>query len=589
VSAAAQEAARPSQREALRRAWELVGPHRRRAVLAAVLMTVWTALLLAAPALIRYAIDHGLTRHDPAALDRAALALLVCAVLTYALYWAFTLVMTEVAESFLYDLRVRVFDHLQSLSMGFYDRQRSGLLVSRMTSDVDVVSQLAQNGLLTFVRAVLTLVLALVILLAMSPLLTLVCAVAVVPVAFASRRFRRQSRLAYSGVQDEIAHTLTSVQEGLAGVRVIQAFAAGDAVVARFGERHRRLYEAYLRSARVSTWYFPLIDFAGLATTALVVVIGGVMAQHELVSLGTVVAFTLYVANLFAPVQDLSYVLQYVQAAGAGLRNIVQILDTRSELAEDPRPVELPREGAIAVEGVAFAYDPAGARVLGGIDLTIPAGERIALVGPTGAGKSTLAKLIARLYDPQEGSVSFGGVDLRRASLRSLRERIAVVPQEGFLFAGTIRDNVRIGRGDASDAEVEEALRAVGALERFAALPEGLETAVNARGSRLSAGERQLVSLARIALASPAVLILDEATSNLDPATERLVERAMEQLTSGRTVIAIAHRLTTAERADRVALVDAGGIVELGSHAELVAAGGRYAALYGSWLGAAQH
>jgi ATP-binding cassette, subfamily B, bacterial len=560
-------------------------PYRLRALLGAVLVVAWTGLLLAGPALIRYGIDDGLGKRDGAALDRAAVALLVAAVLAYVLYRALTLVMTTVAEGFLYDLRVRVFDHLQSLSMGFYDRQRSGVLVSRMTSDVDVITKLAQEGLFTLVRSVLMLVLSLAVMIAMSPLLTLVCVASLAPVMAATRRFRRQARSAYSGVQDEIGQTLSSVQEGLAGVRVIQAFAAGDAVVDRFRLHNRRLFDAYLRAARVSSWYFPIVEASGLATTAVVVVAGGLLAENGSVTLGTVVAFVLYVENLFGPVQELSYVLQSAQAAGAGLRNLVEILDTSSDLREDERPVELPPAGAIRVQDVAFAYTPGGPKVLTEIDLEIAAGERLALVGPTCAGKSSLAKLIARLYDPTEGRVTYGGVDLRRASLDSLRHRIGVVPQEGFLFAGTLRDNVRLSRGDADDDEVRDALRAVGAYERFASLPDGLDTIVNTRGSRLSAGERQLVSLARVALAAPAVLILDEATSSLDPAAELLVEQAMEQLTGGRTVIVVAHRLTTAERADRVALVEGGRIVDVGRHEDLVAADGRYAALYRSWLG----
>jgi ATP-binding cassette subfamily B protein len=560
-------------------------PYRLRALLGAVLVVAWTGLLLAGPALIRYGIDDGLGKHDGAALDRAAVALLVSAVLAYVLYRALTLVMTTVAEGFLYDLRVRVFDHLQSLSMGFYDRQRSGVLVSRMTSDVDVITKLAQEGLFTLVRSVLMLALSLAVMIAMSPLLTLVCVASLAPVMSATRRFRRQARSAYSGVQDEMGQTLSSVQEGLAGVRVIQAFAAGDAVVDRFRLDNRRLFDAYLRAARVSSWYFPIVEASGLATTAVVVVAGGLLAENGSVTLGTVVAFVLYVENLFGPVQELSYVLQSAQAAGAGARNLVEILDTDPELREHERPVALPPAGAIRLEKVAFAYTADGPEVLTGIDLEIAAGERLALVGPTGAGKSSLAKLIARLYDPTEGRVTYGGVDLRRASLESLRRRIGVVPQEGFLFAGTLRDNVRLSRGDADDDEVKDALRAVGAYERFASLPDGLDTIVNTRGSRLSAGERQLVSLARVALAAPAVLILDEATSNLDPAAELLVEQAMEQLTGGRTVIVVAHRLTTAERADRVALVDGGRIVDVGPHEDLVAADGRYAALYRSWLG----
>jgi ATP-binding cassette, subfamily B, bacterial len=561
-------------------------PYALRALLAALLVVVWTCLLLTAPILVRYGIDDGLGKHDGAALDRAAVGLVTVAVLVYVLYRVLTLTMTSAAEGFLYDLRVRVFDHLQSLSMGFYDRQRSGVLVSRMTTDVDVITKVAQEGLLTLARAVLMLALSLAVMIAMSPLLTLVCVAALVPVASASGRFRRQARRAYSGVQDEMGQTLSSVQEGLAGVRVIQAFAAGDAVVDRFRAHNRRLFEAYLRAARVSSWYFPIVEASGLATTGAVVIAGGLLAAHGSVTLGTVVAFVLYIENLFAPVQELSHVLQSTQAAGAGVRNLGEILDTSSELREDARPVELPAAGAIRVECVSFAYAPGAAKVLAGIDLEIAVGERLALVGPTGAGKSSLAKLIARLYDPTEGRVTYGGVDLRRASLASLRRQIGVVPQEGFLFAGTLRDNVRLGRGDADDDEVAEALHAVGAYERFAALPDGLDTIVNTRGSRLSAGERQLVSLARVALAAPAVLILDEATSNLDPATERLVEEAMERLTAGRTVIAIAHRLTTAERADRVALVADGGIVELGRHEDLVVADGRYAALYRAWLGA---
>jgi ATP-binding cassette, subfamily B, bacterial len=576
---------RPTQRDALRRAWAILGPNRRRALLGAVLVVASTALVLAAPAVIRYGVDKGIGHHDGGALDRAVLVLLAAALLAYVLHRAVLIVANTVAEDFLYDLRVRVFEHLQSLSMGFYDRQRSGVLVSRMTSDVDVISNLAQEGLLTLVQAMLTMVIALAVMLALSPLLTGVCVVLLIPVVFATRRFRRQASAAFRGVQDELGLMLTSVQEGLTGVRVVQAFAAGDEMIDRFRVRNRALYAAQLRAARVSTWYFPVIESAGLVGTAVVVVVGGLLAAHGTVSLGTVVAFVLYVESLFSPVLDLSYVLQSAQLAGAGLRNVVEILDTAPEVREDAGAVALPACGAIAVRGVSFAYEAGGREVLHGVDLDVAPGERLAFVGPTGAGKSTLAKLIARLYDPRAGSIELGGVDLRRASLRSLRERIAVVPQEGFLFAGTIRENVRLARGDATDAEVRDALRAVGALERFASLPDGLDTGTGTRGSRLSAGERQLISLARIALAPPAVLILDEATSSLDPRTERLVERAMERLTEGCTVIAIAHRLTTAVAADRVALVDGGGIAELGSHDELVAAGGRYAALYRSWLG----
>jgi ATP-binding cassette subfamily B protein len=308
------------------------------------------------------------------------------------------------------------------------------------------------------------------------------------------------------------------------------------------------------------------------------------MVDSGAVTLGTVAAFVLYLSNLFEPVQQLSQLFNTLQSAGAALRKLYDLLDTPVEVAEHPGAVDLPRRGAIEVEGVSFAYED-GPVVLSDVSLTVAPGERLALVGPTGAGKSTLAKLIARLYDPTEGAVTLGGVDLRRATLRSLRDRIVVVPQEGFLFNGTIRDNVRIAREGATDAEVDDAMRALGSYERFAALPDGLDTHVAARGSRLSAGERQLVSLGRAALADPDVLVLDEATSSLDPGTEVAVEEALERLMSGRTVVVIAHRLSTAERADRVAVVTGGRLVEIGTHDELVEGDGAYAALYAAWRG----
>ena len=295
-------------------------------------------------------------------------------------------------------------------------------------------------------------------------------------------------------------------------------------------------------------------------------------------TVGTVAAFVLYLNNLFEPVQQLSQLYNTVQSAGAALNKIFGVLDTRPSIAERPGAVDLPADGEVEVEHVTFAYgeDP----VLHDLSLTIAAGERIALVGPTGAGKSTLAKLIARFYDPTEGDVRADGVDLRDATLRSLRERVVVVPQEGFLFAGSLRDNVRIGRPEASDAEVDDALEALGLLDRFRGFPEGLETQVRERGSRLSAGERQLVSLARAALADPSILVLDEATSNLDPGTEHQVEAALERLMHGRTVVVVAHRLSTAARADRIAVIYDGRLSELGTHAELVRREGHYATLY---------
>jgi len=339
-----------------------------------------------------------------------------------------------------------------------------------------------------------------------------------------------------------------------------------------------------MRSVFVQAWYLPVIEGAALGCTALVVGLGGKMVLDGTLGLGTVTFFILTLSNLFEPVQQLSQLFNTVQSSGAALHKLFELLDTPVELDERPDAVELPDRGELRVEGLSFAYG-GGEPVLTDVDLVLAAGEKLALVGPTGAGKSTLAKLMARLYDPSAGRVTFAGIDLRDAQLRSLRTRITVVPQEGFLFAGSIRDNVRIGRPDASDAEVDDALDRLGLLARFRSQPQGLGTEVHERGSSLSAGERQLVSLARAALADPAVLVLDEATSSLDPGTEVLVERALERLVAGRTVIVIAHRLSTAERSDRVGVVADGHLVELGTHADLVAAGGRYASLYRSWVG----
>ncbi|MBL8776639.1 MAG: ABC transporter ATP-binding protein [Acidimicrobiales bacterium] len=569
----------------LRRAARMLGPYRRQVIGACGLLVVWTLTTLAGPLLVRYGIDQGITPGDAAALNAAVVAYVLVAVVAYVVYRGQVRVVSQVGESFLRDLRLRVFDKLQRLSMPFYDREKAGVVVSRMTSDIDSMAELVQMGLLQFVSNILLLVLSIVVLVVVSWQLALVCLVALPFVVLASIKFQRDSNQAYLLVRDQIGGTLSNLQESIAGVRVIQAFGRERTETRRFAERNRVLYDAHMQSVKVQAWYLPVIEFAGIGTTAAVVGVGGWLVSQGTVTIGTVTFFVLTLSNLFEPVQQLSQLFNTVQSAGAGLQKVFQVLDEPVEVSERPGAVDLGARGDLVVDHVSFAYGD-GPPVLRAVDLTIPAGERLALVGPTGAGKSTLAKLCSRLYDPVEGRVTFGGVDLRDATLRSLRSRIVVVPQEGFLFAGSIRDNVRIGRRGASDTDVEAALETIGVLDRFASLPEGLETEVRERGSRLSAGEKQLVSLARAALADPAVLVLDEATSSLDPGTEALVEQAMDRLMAGRTVIVIAHRLSTAERADRVGVVDAGGLAELGSHADLVAQEGRYRALFDTWSGA---
>jgi ATP-binding cassette subfamily B protein len=333
----------------------------------------------------------------------------------------------------------------------------------------------------------------------------------------------------------------------------------------------------------VSTWYFGLVEFCGVLATALAIGAGGWLVHRGDLSVGTVVAVVLLLAGLFEPVQQLSQLYNTVQSATASLHKLFTILDTEPAVDEHADAVPLPEHGDLVVDGVTFSYPGTSTATIVDVSLRVGAGERLALVGATGAGKSTVAKLMTRLYDPDHGKVSFGDVDLRDATLASLRERIVVVAQEGFLFDGTIADNLRIARPDATDGEVRAALDAIGVLERFEDFPEGLATEVRERGSRLSAGERQLVSLARAALVDPAVLVLDEATSNLDPGTEAVVEGALERLMRGRSVVVVAHRLSTVRRADRIAVVAHGRVAEIGTHDELIGAGGRYARLAAAW------
>jgi ATP-binding cassette subfamily B protein len=440
-------------------------------------------------------------------------------------------------------------------------------------------------GLTAFVQNIMLFTGAVIAIFILSWQLALCTLVLVPPLIVGSRWFRNAANRAYLEVRERVGHNLGTLQEGLAGVRVVQAFGQETAYTSRFEETNEALHDANVETARITVRYFPFVEYLGVIGVATIVGIGGWFTDRGIVTVGTVAAFVLYLNNLFEPIQQLSQIYNTVQSAGAALNKLFGVLDTAPSISERAAAVDLPATGAIVVDDVSFGY---GAElVLRDVSLEIVPGERLALVGPTGAGKSTLAKLIARFYDARSGAVRFGGVDLRDATLESLRSRIVVVPQEGYLFTGTIRDNVRVGRPAASNHEVEDALAELGILDHFKALPDGLDTEVRERGSRLSAGERQLVSLARAALADPSVLVLDEATSNLDPGTERTVELALEQLTEHRTVIVVAHRLSTAARADRVAVIDAGRLVELGTHEELVGREGRYATLFASWSASA--
>ncbi len=575
----------------LRRAARMARPFRLLALAAVGFVAMSVSATVAGPVLVRHAIDAGIVPGDRGALNTAIVLYVAFALVAYVGGRQQYVYVNLAGEGFLRALRIRLFGHIQRQPVAFHDRNKAGVLVSRMTADIESMSELVQWGLLQFVSASILITLSLGTLFVLSWQLTLVALLVLPVIVAASIRFQRDSNRAYLEVRERVGQNLSALQEGISGVRVIQAYGREPEQRRRFRTSNRSLYDSHLHSVKVSTWYFGLVEFCGVLATALAIGAGGWLVARGDVTVGTVVAVVLLLAGLFEPVQQLSQLYNTLQSSIASLHKLFEILDTEPEVDERPGAVDLPTDGALVVDDVTFTYPgaAAGSRrpAVADASITVAPGERLALVGPTGAGKSTLAKLMARLYDPDVGAVSYGGVDLRDATFASLRRRIIVVPQEGFLFGGTVADNLRVARPDATDDEVRGALAAIGVLGHFEAFPEGLDTEVRERGSRLSAGERQLVSLARAALVDPDVLVLDEATSNLDPGTEAEVEMALERLMTGRTVIVVAHRLSTVRRADRVAVVDlvdgVGHIVELGDHDELVRLGGRYAALEAAW------
>ena len=565
------------------RVFKMAAPFRKTMWMAFACVCVTTVCALAGPVLVKHGIDAGIRANDVGELNLSVAIYLLVAFLAYVFGRMQFLYLNRTGESFLRVLRLAVFRQMQRQSMAFYDRNKAGVLVARMTADIESMAELVQWGLLQFIAAGMLLVFAFFVLLTLSWQLTIVALLVMPLLIAASIKFQRDSNKAYLTVRERVGANLSALQEGITTVRVIQAYAQEEETIEKFTKSNRELFQSHERSVRISTWYFALIEFGGVFASALMIGIGGWLVHRGDVTLGTVVAFTLLLSSLFDPVQQLSQLYNTVQSAGAALNKLFQILDARPEVDEHPAAVALPEAGELRVDGVTFSYAGAVSPALNNVSITVGVGEKLALVGPTGAGKSTLAKLMARLYDPQSGVVSYGGVNLTMATMDSLRKRIVVVPQEGFLFNGTIRDNLRIARSDATDEQIDAAVAAIGATEHFATLPDGLDTEVRERGSRLSAGERQLVALARAALVDPRVLVLDEATSNLDPGTEAEVEQALERLMSGRTVIVVAHRLSTVQRADHIAVIDAAGIAEYGTHEQLVALNGRYNALATAW------
>jgi ATP-binding cassette, subfamily B, bacterial len=558
----------------------ILRPQRRLIVSAGVAMVGATGVSLAAPLLTKIAIDRGIRRHDTHVIDVIALVYIVLVLLRPVLERVVVLCSARAGERFLGDLRVTAYEKLQVLSMPFFEQTRAGVLVSRLTNDVQTLTTFTRLVLVDVVGSLMLFVVTLVILVWLSPLLSLVMLVSVPILVVSSLRYGKRSRPAFLALRDTVADTMSSLQEGLTGVRVVQSFSREGDRYASYRMRSRAQVSAWQRISLVNIGFFPMIAFAQSLALAAVLVVGGYLQRHGRVSVGTIVAFALYLISLFDPVARLGDWFSEFQSGRAALSKIVTLLETPVTVVGGGTP--LPDEGALACASLTYSYSEGPPAVID-VTLSIVPGEHLALVGATGAGKSTLAKLLVRAYDPDEGVVTFGGVDLRDAQLDDLRRRIVFVPQEGHLFSGTIADNIRLARPEASDEDTRAALRAIGALERFEALPDGLATDVRSRGVRLSSGERQLVSIARVALVDPSVIVLDEATSSLDPQTEAALEQALAAISHGRTVVTIAHRLSTAQRADRVALMEHGKLIEIASHDELVANGDRYARLWASW------
>ena len=541
-----------------------------------------TLITLAAPALVRYAVDHGISKGEMHPVDVAALGILGLALLKPFVVRAQTLFAATASERFLDRLRGVTFGKLQALPLGFFEQERTGVLISRLTSDVQALDEFLREALIEVVGSGLQIALTVVVLVILSPTLAAVSLVALPVLVASSWAFHHSAGRAYHAIRDRVAETLTALQEGLTGVRVVQAFRREHKTMEAYKPRSRAQIGAWRRASFVNIRLFTMIPLAQTVALVAVLLTAASMYNNGSISQGTIVAYVLYLVQLFDPIARFSEWLGEFRQGLAALGKVVGLLQAENAVGERTGAVVLSASGVLELDDVTFGY-AGGAPVVKGVSLRLDAGEHVALVGVTGAGKSTLAKLLTRQYDPQDGAIRLGGVDLRDGTLESLRHRIVMLPQEGHLFSGTLADNVRLADPEASDDEVRHALKQIGALERFAALPDGLQTDVQTRGVRLSAGERQLVGIARVALANPAVIVLDEATSSLDPATEAAVEQALAAVVEGRTVIIIAHRLSTAERADRVVVMHNGRVVETASHDELVAQGERYARLWASW------